>query len=92
MHGTRRHAGSALKKTACEGCGRRCSIHDRRVRRVRDLPNGDVRIYLEFEARRVRGRCDGSVKGERLSFLATNPHYTKPQVYRVLFTRISDLV
>jgi transposase len=47
------------------------------VRRVRDLPNGDVRIYLELEARRVRCRCDGSVKGERLSFLADNPHYTK---------------
>ena len=47
------------------------------MRRVRDLPNGDVRIYLELEARRVRCRCDGSVKGERLSFLADNPHYTK---------------
>ena len=47
------------------------------MRRVRDLPNGDVRIYLELETRRVRCRCDGSVKGERLSFLADNPHYTK---------------
>ena len=47
------------------------------MRRVRDLPNGDVRIYLELEARRVRCRCDSSVKGERLSFLADNPHYTK---------------
>ncbi|OUL95686.1 transposase [Paraburkholderia hospita] len=74
------HASSrwfGAQKTACKGCGRRCSIHDRRVRRVRDLPNGDLRIYLELEVRRVRCRCDGSVKGERLSFLADNPHYTK---------------
>jgi transposase len=47
------------------------------VRRVRDLPNGGARIYLELEVRRVRCRCDGTVKGERLSFLADNPHYTK---------------
>lgn len=47
------------------------------MRRVRDLPNGGARIYLELEVRRVRCRCDGTVKGERLSFLADNPHYTK---------------
>lgn len=44
---------------------------------MRDLPNGGSRIYLDLEVRRVRCRCDGKVKRERLSFLADNPHYTK---------------
>ncbi len=28
--------------------------YDRRMRQVRDLPCGDMRIFLEFEVRRVR--------------------------------------
>jgi len=51
--------------------------YDRRVRRVRDLPCGDTRIYLEVEVRRVRCRSCGTVKRERLDFLADNPLYTK---------------
>ena len=51
--------------------------YDRRVRRVRDLPCGDTRIYLEVEVRRVRCRSCGTVKRERLDFLADNPFYTK---------------
>jgi transposase len=59
-------------------CGRQHSgWYDRRVRRVRDLGAGDVRIYLEFEVRRIRCRQCGKVKSERLEFLANNPHYSK---------------
>ncbi len=36
-----------------------------------------MRIYLEFEVRRVQCRCCGKVKRERLEFLADNPFYTK---------------
>jgi transposase len=36
-----------------------------------------LRIYLDLEVRRVQCQCDGTVKRERLSFLADNPHYTK---------------
>ncbi|MEX3547874.1 MAG: hypothetical protein VB125_01405 [Burkholderia sp.] len=32
---------------------------------------------LAFEVRRVRCQCDGTMKRERLSLLAGNPHYTK---------------
>ena len=46
------------------------------MRRVRDLPCGDLRIYLEFELRRVACRRCGGVKRERLDWLAANPHYT----------------
>jgi transposase len=62
----------------CGTCGRQQSgWYDRRVRRVRDLGAGGLRIYLEFEVRRVRCRQCGKVKSERLEFLADNPHYTK---------------
>ena len=51
--------------------------YDRRVRRTRDLSCGDARIYLEFEVRRVQCKRCGTVKRERLEFLADNPFYTK---------------
>ena len=51
--------------------------YDRRTRQVRDLSCGDLRIYLEFEVRRVQCRRCGKVKRERLEFLADNPFYTK---------------
>jgi len=44
---------------------------------VRDLPCGDLRIYVELELRRVDCRVCGRVKRERLDWLAANPHYTK---------------
>jgi len=47
------------------------------VRRTRDLSCGDLRIYLEFEVRRVRCKSCGTVKRERLDFLADNPFYTQ---------------
>jgi len=66
------------KKTACGCCGRvHLGWYDRRIRRVRDLPCGDTRIFLEIEVRRVRCRSCGKVKRERLDFLADNPLYTK---------------
>jgi transposase len=51
--------------------------YDRRMRRVRDLPSAGFRIVLELEVRRVACRMCGSVKRERLDFLADNPHFTK---------------
>jgi transposase len=51
--------------------------YDQRVRRVRDLPCGDLRIYLEVAVRRVACRTCGRVRQERLDWLAANPHYTK---------------
>ena len=50
---------------------------------VRDLSCGDMRIYLDFEVRRVECRSCGKVKRERLEFLADNPFYTKRFAYYV---------
>jgi len=47
------------------------------VRQVRDLSSAGFRIVLEFEVRRVACRCCGTVKRERLDFLADNAHFTK---------------
>lgn len=47
------------------------------MRHVRDLPCGELHIYLEVEVRRVQCRRCGKVKRERLDFLADNPFYTK---------------
>ena len=51
--------------------------YDRRVRQVRDLPSAGFRIVLELEVRRVACRRCGTVKRERLDFLADNPRFTK---------------
>ena len=51
--------------------------YDRRLRQVRDLSCGEMRIYLEVEVRRVQCRSCASVKREDLAFLADNPFYTK---------------
>jgi len=53
------------------------SFYDRKIRRVRDLSCGDVRIYLEVEIRRVDCRRCKKVKQERVQWLADNPFYTK---------------
>jgi transposase len=47
------------------------------VRQVRDLPSAGFRIVLELEVRRVACRHCGTVKRERLDFLADNPRFTK---------------
>jgi len=65
-------------QTHCGCCGRaHMGWYDRRTRQVRDLSCGDTRIYLEIEVRRVQCRGCGTVKRERLDFLADNPFYTK---------------
>jgi transposase len=61
----------------------RTGWYDRRVRQVRDLGSGDMRIYLELEVRRVHCRGCGKVKREHLDFLADNPFYTKRFAYYV---------
>jgi transposase len=43
------------------------------MRQVRDLPSAGFRIFLELEVRRVACRHCGTVKRERLDFLADNP-------------------
>jgi transposase len=58
-------------------------FYDHRVRRVRDLPSGALRIFLQLEVRRVSCRRCGQVKRERLDFLADNPRYTKRFAYYV---------
>ena len=68
----------ALKRAACGVCGRvHRGVYDRTVRRVRDLPCGGMRIFVELELRRVARRSCGAVKRERLDFLADHPRYTK---------------
>ena len=53
-------------------------MYDRKIRRVRDLPCGDTRIYLDLEIRRVDCRRCDKVKQEKLAWLAAdNPFYTK---------------
>jgi transposase len=47
------------------------------VRRARDLSCGDARVSVEFEVRRVQCRSCGTVKQEKLAWLADNPFYTK---------------
>jgi transposase len=42
-----------------------------------------MRIYLDFEVRRVKCRSCGKVKREGLEFLANNPFYTKRFAYYV---------
>ena len=58
--------------------------YDRRTRRVRDLSSAGYRIVLELEVRRMACRTCGSVKRERLDFLADNPHFTKRFAFRSL--------
>jgi transposase len=67
----------AQKNGVCGCCGRVQRGYDRRVRRVRDLPCAGLRIVLELDVRRNACRHSGSVKRERLDFLAGNPHFTK---------------
>jgi len=62
----------------CGVCGyARRAWYDCRLRRVRDLPCGDARIYLELEIRRIDCKKCHKVKQEKLEWLAENPFYTK---------------
>jgi transposase len=72
------HSCAARKKKCCGTCGTlHRSFYDCTRRRVRDLPNGPFRIYLDVEVRRVCCCRCGAVKRERLDFLADNPFYTQ---------------
>jgi transposase len=51
--------------------------YDQTKRRVRDLSSGRFRIILELAVRRVACRSCGTVKRERLDFLADNSHFTR---------------
>jgi transposase len=76
--GPRHSPPAAGKKTACGACGYvHPAWYDRKIRRVRDLPCGDTRIYLDLEIRRVHCTRCGTVKQEKLEWLAANPFYTK---------------
>jgi transposase len=71
-------AWDGVEKNRCGVCDALVrGIYDRKIHRVRDLPCGDARIYLEFELRRVWCRRCGAVKQERLPWLAHSPFYTK---------------
>ena len=59
------------------------SFYDRKVRRIRDLACGEMRIYLEVEVRRVRCRRCSQVKQEQFPWLANNPFYTKRFAWHV---------
>jgi len=66
------------KKMVCGGCGAvNHAIYDRKMARARDLPCGDMRVYVEFEIRRVECAKCGKVKQEKLDWLSDNPAYTK---------------
>jgi transposase len=57
----------------CGVCGRSSRrSYDRKLRWVRDLSAGDIRIYLEIESRRVRCRSCAKVKQEKLAWLSKN--------------------
>ena len=47
------------------------------MRKARDLPCGEKRVYLEFEVRRVLCKKCGLVKMEKLPWLTANGKYTK---------------
>jgi len=68
-----------VKKRSAARVERRIArgIKDRQPRRVRDLPCGDVRVYLAFDLRCVDCRQCSGVTRERLEWLSMNPHYTK---------------
>lgn len=66
----------AAKKTTCS-CGHtQKGFYDRKTHRVRDLDSGGVRIYLEFEYRRVRCKRCRAVKRETLAWLASSRRFT----------------
>jgi transposase len=70
--------GTPAKNTACGGCGApHRSFYDRKIRHVRDLSCGELRLYLEVEVRRVRCNRCGKVKQEQCPWLSANPFYPK---------------
>lgn len=62
----------------CSVCGTTGSgFRDRRRHTVRDLDAGDLRIYLEFEYRRLSCPSCDAVKREALAWLARSARFTQ---------------
>ena len=71
-------ANAPLKKTVCSGCKAVYrGWYDKRPRMVRDLPCGDVRIFLKLDVRRVKCPKCARVVQEELDWLAHSPFHTK---------------
>ncbi len=67
---------TSTKKTICS-CGHsQKGFYDRIIHQVRDLDSGGIRIYLEFEYRRVRCKGCQTVKRETLAWLASSKRFT----------------
>ena len=65
-------------------CGRfHRSFYDRKIQTVRDLPCGDLLVYIKFERRRVRCKKTGVVRQEPLDWLSKTPGYTRRFAYYV---------
>ena len=61
-------------KMVCGGCGAvNHAVYDRKVRRVRDLPCGDMRVYLKVEIRRIKCVKCGKVRQENWTGYPTTP-------------------
>ena len=66
------------KKTICSSCGKASkSYYDQRIHRVRDLNCGDMRIFLEFEYRRVECKHCQAVRQEFIPWLSNNKRVTQ---------------
>lgn len=53
------------------------------MRLIRDLPCGQLTVYLQVEIRRVKCTKTGKVRQEPLDFISENPFYTKRFAYYV---------
>lgn len=66
------------KKTKCVECGKSHRSHyDSKAKLIRDLPCGDLRVYLEATMRRCRCRMTGKVRQEKFDWLSTMNGFTK---------------
>lgn len=72
------HPHPTSKKTVCSSCSKPSrSFYDHRTHKVRDVDSGGMRIYLEFEYRRVFCKRCLMVKQETLAWLAESGRFTK---------------
>lgn len=70
------------KKTICIICGKsHRSYYDKKIKYVRDLPCGNLLVYLQFKHRRVKCKKTGQVRYEPLDWLSNTPGYTKRFAY-----------
>jgi len=66
------------KKNTCYNCGAtQKAFYDHSQQLVRDLPCGELEVYLRFERRRVQCKVCGALRQEALNWLSANPFYTK---------------